>query len=167
MPQTKMVKRLGLTFAAACAFALSAGSAYAQNLNNLDQDADGAINAQELMNLVKAVDPSLAISLSEAQMLIQLGDANGNGKLEGAEIQNIANIPGLSYQPGQDMAVQAFNTADQNGDQRVSWGEMQMLAKNFPGLSSGHMREARDEFTRADLNRDGSLNMAEFKKMMR
>lgn len=119
---------------------------------SIDKNGDGRITFDEWYEFTKACNPT--VTLEEAQEGFNEIDANHDGAIDAAEFQRLYDA----------QLQEAFAVVDKDGDGRISFEEWLEYGRS---LNADLTEEAaRVGFERFDLDRDGSLDLAEFKAIL-
>lgn len=141
---------------------LTLGFSSSVSAMEIDPDGDKAVSLEELLSLTQSM--GLNLTASEAKLVIEMGDKNGNGKLDGDELQALSRLA-APISMGEDPYQAAFNRMDLDKDQTISWAELASFSQ-LNQQSSSVKKQALKEFKQADTDRNGRIDRTEYLQMM-
>jgi len=131
------------------------------HFDRLDKNGDGALDTQELSQLLCDMGTSRAEAEKEAKQIIASSDTDGSGSIEFQEFAVIWQRKLLSVNDAYVHAV--FKVLDENGDGSIDADE---LAKVLELTSDNDKEEIRGLIREVDNDGDGVISFAEFKRAM-
>ena len=135
---------------------------YRKVFNLFDKDKNGTLSQQEFARMVRLLGKN--ITDDEVKVLFAQVDNNHNGMIEFKEFLVLVEKEFPRINPHQALKV-AFKLFDKNGDGKISHAE---LKEALEKLEEKHDDETIKQLLKeADLDGNGELNLAEFKKFMK
>lgn len=131
-----------------------------------DKDDSGSITADELAQMLRSIMPEQLLSDSVVKKLLAKFDKNGDGTIDFDEFLSMMQSTQATTKKGDDDELQrAFRVFDRDGDGTISAKEiltvMQALGENVDLETCQLMVKS------VDLDGNGTIDVNEFKKMMR
>ncbi|KAI8511212.1 hypothetical protein Bbelb_103120 [Branchiostoma belcheri] len=134
-----------------------------------DENKDGSISAQELLNVVRDMELPWTNKLVHA--MIRERQLNADKKMDLYDFPGVVNaLKGIKKslnnpRESQEAMVATFNRIDKNGDGFLSSDELREGMSSIVGMELSS--EAVDELVRvADNNMDGQVSIDEFVRMV-
>jgi len=129
-----------------------------ETFKEMDVDGNGTITSEELQKVMKEQGEKLPEAV--INVMVAMADTNGDGKIDFEEFLQMA----ITGPPDDITEDQMFKIFDKNGDGFISCDEMQNLVVTFgEDLSDAEVNELIKE---ADTDKDGRVNLEEFKAAM-